>query len=441
MTSGGSPSRLAAPAASGGAVLALLLGIAPSLSGQLPSASAADLALGGQSVATARGFAAVASNPAGLAMPGTPASTLAALPLRVGSGIDPVTLFDVGEYDGRRIPHAVREAWLRSIEAEGEESGAAEARLTWVAASRGSLGVQISTSAVGHARLNPDAAELLLFGNAGRTGEPRAFILQGSSFDAFVLSTAAFAAAIPLDLAIGDAPDQAFAVGATLKLTVGNVLYMGRDVGTALSDDPLRVALRFPVIQTDTAGGRYENGTGVSMDLGFQWEAEGGRWGAGLAIRNLFDTFAWDLDALYYRAGTALFDQDRSDTDFVARPVREAPPALLEPVRDFGFGRALVLGVVHRPREGLDVTGELRARGGSGLEMEPRFQVGAGVELRTASGVPLRGHAAVVAGGVRLGGGATVPLGGLLLSGGFSWLTGSRDDAGMAMIALSFGGS
>ena len=415
---------------------------------QLPSASARVWALGGLSTASVRGFGAIGTNPAGLAMPRSPDLTLTALPVSpdalrwyllaaLDGGMRPVTFGDLNDWTGSDIPPPVREAWLQRIEGVGRQRGSVSLALTPIALARGSYGFQLTTSGVVQTSLNPDAAELLLFGNAGRTGEPEEFQLAGSTLDAWALTSAAFAGAIPLGIEIGDAPGQSFAVGATLKLTLGHALFLGRDVGSTFAGEPTQLASRFPVIQTDTSYRSLDNGRGVGLDVGFQWESP--RWGAGLALENLVQTFAWEREGLWFRPGTALFDADLSESDFGARPAREAPLALREAVTDFSLGRTLSVGVVHRPGERLLLGGEVKARFAAQPARGPPLEVGATVEALPTPRLPLLGHLAIVRGGARMGGGATWVAGRFQLSSAISRLTGEIDST-LWMFALSLGG-
>jgi hypothetical protein len=422
------------------ALCAWVAGALPSMA-QLPNASAAELGMGTRSVATARGFAAVALNPAGLGMPRTERFTVAAFPLRIGAALGPVTLWDVGEFDGRRIPDAVREVWLQRIEASGSQTALAEGSFTAAAVSSGSFGFQLSTLAVLGGELNPDAAELVLFGNAGRTGEPREFRLAGSRLDAWMVTTAAIAGALPLPTEIGDAPNQSFAVGATLQLISGNALYLARDLGSFFSGDPLEIWLRFPVVHTEPGRNLAMSGKGVALDLGFQWEAD--PWAMGLAVSNLVSFFSWDEDELSFRPGTALFTQDDQQDDFTPRPAADAPAGVLAEVRAFRFGPRIAAGASRDfdVGPGLRVAGQLDLALGDSSVPDPAFEVGLGAELQATPRVPVRAHAALLSGGGRLGGGVGATLGRALVSLSGSWVTPGAEAASAVMLTFSIGGS
>src|SRR5919199_6728839 len=70
-------------------VIALACTAAHQAAAQLPSASAVALGSGDNYTALARGYNAVAWNPAGLAMPGNPGFSLTILPVRGSGGLRP----------------------------------------------------------------------------------------------------------------------------------------------------------------------------------------------------------------------------------------------------------------------------------------------------------------------------------------------------------------
>jgi hypothetical protein len=385
--------------------------------GQLPSPSAAELGLGGRSAAVSRGFAAIQGNPAGLAMPRAARKTWAVLPLHVGCALGPVSCGEVAEWSGRDTPDAVREGWLQQVEAYGRQDVRARGSATLAAAAIGKFGFQLSTAAAGGARLNPDASELILFGNVGRTGEPRVFRFGGSSLDVYAVTTAALGVGFPLEVEIGGAADQFFAVGATLKYTAGNMLYLGRDLGSYFSGEPLELWLRLPVVQTD--GPALRAGDGLGLDLGFQWEAA--PWSVGLSVQNVVSTFRWDVDRLVFRPVTALITDDDADSDFAPRPASEAPAALLDAVRSFRFGPRARLGLAKTVSPRAQLFGQLDARLGRSADPGPPTELGVALEYALHERLPVGVHGSVLNGGVRVGGGAGVRLGALHVAGAVSY--------------------
>ena len=103
--------------------LAMACAYALPLGGQIPSASAPALGLADNFTALARGFNAVAWNPAMLGMPDNPRFSLGILPLRGAAGIGPITLADVAGYQSRFLDDAVKQEWLRGSSRRGASRG------------------------------------------------------------------------------------------------------------------------------------------------------------------------------------------------------------------------------------------------------------------------------------------------------------------------------
>ncbi len=404
---------------------------------QLLSADAAHLGTGQSYTALARGFGAVSLNPAGLAMPGSPEASVAVFPLELRRDLDPVSAGDVADFQGRQIPRSTREEWLSAVEAEGGQRGGFAGGVSPVSASVGRFGFQLSTTGGAEASLNPDAAELLLFGNAGRTGEPGTFDLAGSSLRAFAVTTAGLAYGHPVDVpGEGD-----LALGATLKYSVGNALLLARDAGdggSSISGDPLEVRLDFPVLQSDSAfdDPNLNAGSGVGLDLGAAWEA--GAWSVGAAVRNVFHTFEWDVGKLYYRSGTALLDRENRDSDFDARPASGAPASVLAPLNDLTLAPEVSLAAAYRATERLAVTAEARRRLGDGLPLAPGTRLAVGAEYEARPFLPLRAGVAKITDGVQFGGGAGVRLGSVEVGVAALARRGDAGDGSVAQLSVSY---
>ena len=144
-------------------------------SAQLPSASTAALATANNYTALARGFAATALNPAGLAMPGNPGFSMSfpLFPIEVRTGLTALTLSELAEFGGIALPLETKEDWLDRVIAEDGFTTRVGAAVTEFALSVGRVGFQISTVGVENSTMSADAFELALFGNAGRTGTTR----------------------------------------------------------------------------------------------------------------------------------------------------------------------------------------------------------------------------------------------------------------------------
>lgn len=402
---------------------------------QLPQASATALGMGFNTTASARGFAAVANNPAGLAMDDSPGFSLAIPAVAVEAGLGPVSLSDLADWEGRLVPADVKQDWLESVISSGSQAGSIFAGATPVALSVGSLGAQLSTQVGGEVDLGPDAVELLLYGNAGRSGSAGDFDLEGSFVDAFVLSTAA--------VSWGFRASERLTLGVTGSYSVGTGLVVGRDAGTVLRSDPLSGEVRFPILYPATEGPdssiAFDNGSGVGFDVGAVWV--GPTVTVGATIQNLVSTFEWDLDGFSYVAGEAVFEQGSSESNFEELPASGAPRTLLDAADELTLKPVFAVGASMSPTPVLLVEADIRKRVSGGLSVGPDFHAGVGAELRALPVLPLRGHLAVVSGGVQVGGGASLVLGPVNLSGAVALRTGDVSSATLGMITLSFGGN
>ena len=401
---------------------------------QLPGTSAAALGMGENHTAIARGFAAVALNPAGLAMPEGPSASATILSIRAVGGLGPVDLGDLADFEGGTVPAEVRQRWLDEITTAGGEEGAAGGELTWLALQAGRFGVQLATTADMVASVGPGAAELLLFGNAGRTGEPVDISLVGSRFDLAVTSTIGFAYAHPLV----HADDRALSAGATLTYTMGHLMATAFDARGAATAEPLEVRFDLPVLQTDSTlglGGR-ERGSGVGLDLGLAWQA--GPIRAGFTVRNVFNTFAWNEEQLYFRAGAVTVDGETRATDFAPQPFSAAPDGVRSHLHDLRFAPMVAAGVAYQARADLRVTGDVRQRIGESMSSAPATHLGAGAEFRPVAWLPLRAGGAVITEGYLLAAGVGLDVGAVRLDAGAATRNDDAGAASLGMLTLSF---
>ncbi|MDH3272771.1 MAG: hypothetical protein OEN56_15640 [Gemmatimonadota bacterium] len=414
-------------------VLVALACLATPASAQLPQASAAALGLGFNMTASARGFAAVANNPAGLAMANSPGFSLAIPAVAVESGLGPVTLANLVDYENRVVPTSVKDAWLADVTAAGGQSGSVGAGLTPVAFNVGSLGVQISSQIGGEVSLGSDAVKLLLYGNAGRTGAAEDFDLQDSALDGYVVSTAA--------VAYGFRASPGLHLGVTGKFMVGTGLVVGRDDGTSLTSDPLGADIRFPMLYPTAPNDElnFNNGSGIGLDVGAIWV--GPALTIGATIQNLVSTFAWDLQGFSYTPGEAFFDIGDSDSNFDEFPAAGAPSVLLTAADELTMKPVFSAGAEMTLSPVLRLSADIRKRVSGGLSFGPDFHMGVGAELTALSFLPLRAHLAAVSGGAQLGGGASVVLGPVNLSAAGAYRSDDFADAVLGMLTLSFGGN
>lgn len=399
---------------------------------QLANASATTLGLGENGMASARGLAAISLNPAGLGMPGSGFS-LAFAPVRARSGLGPVKLGDLADFENTVVPSSTKEDWLSRVADADGQTGSVGAEITELALAAGKVGFQVSTLVSGDLNLAPDIVELILYGNAGRTGTPASLSLRGSSLDAFAVTTAGLSVGLPLSTTEGS-----MALGVTLKYSVGHVIAIGRERGGSLQSDPIKVDVNFPIVTFDDEDASFDNGSGLGLDVGFQMKRD--RMSFGATVQNLFNSFSWSEDNLVFRPGTASLEEGSNDTDFDKRDYSAAPADLKQAVEDMGFDPTISVGGAYDVNEDLTVSADLRNRFGDGLNVGPKLHVGAGAEYRGLRVLHLRGGAAIITDGVQLGGGLSLVLGPVNLSAAGAIRTGDMDDTALGQFTLSFGG-
>lgn len=406
----------------GAAIVAALLVPGAALA-QVANPLAQAVGMGGNYTALARGLGAPAWNPAGLGMPDNPGASFTLLPMNFNAGLSPISPADLAEYEGVLIPKAARVEWLNTITEDGGEKGSLGADVTFLAMSVGRFALSASSSVRSRVNMAPDVAEVFFFGNAGLTGSPKDLSLAGSNFDVAGTTTLAASLAIPLSLSLGPLPDQHFSVGATFKYIIGNFLILGQENQSTLSSNPISVDVRFPMIHTpfpDSAGERsfsdiMNNGGGYGVDVGAAWQ--GGPFTAGVVIKNVVNTFEWDLEGLQFRQGTATWNADTSTVNFDTASIDLAPQELLDRIETlYTFSPVLQAGAAMKVLPFLTVTGELRHAIDDNLNVGTRNHVGVGAELTIIPFLPLRAGLAAISGGYQASAGAGLKLGPVQLS-------------------------
>ncbi len=419
---------------SGAVLLAASVMTVATARAQLPSASPAALGMGDNYTAMARGFGAVAWNPANLGLPGNPKFSLAILGVRGSSDLGPISTTDVARYEGVSLPDEVRNEWMQRIESQGGEQGDIGGGVTYLGASIGRFAMQVSSAVSGEANLAPDAMELLLYGNAGRTGTPRAMNLAGAHVSGALTTTAAVSYARPLELPIGH-----LSIGATAKFITGNALVHGEDGGSFLAANASEIDVRFPLIVSDTGGASSANhGRGFGLDIGGAWQS--GPLTAGLAVQNIINTFKWDASGFLYKPIDGYYGADTSYSQTgPALPLDSAPASMRDWLDAQRFTPALAAGVAFRATRALTVTADLRHELGDGMRVGDRTHTGIGAELRAIPFIPLRVGVSTAADGWALAGGTGLEIGpvNLTLSAQDRHTTAGRSPA--VALGLTFG--
>lgn len=399
--------------------------VAVPASAQLPSASTAALGMGDNFTAAARGYHAVAWNPAMLGIPNGPDRSIILGQLGVHAGLGPVTLGELDAFEGAVVDMATRRRWLERIQADGGESGTGGADVTWLAAQAGRFAVQVSSVGRAAAELSPGAAELFLFGNAGHDdGRPRAIDIDDSELHGSAVTTAALSYAQPFVTAAG-----VFSFGATVKYTLGHAMLLGENQGSRITADPV-IDLRFPIVSTRRAGER-DNGTGVGLDMGAAFTR--GDVTIAATVHNVVNTFEWNTRNLVYRPGTALLDGTRHETSFEETAFAQAPAELRSRVADLKYRPVFRAGIAWTASEKLLLTADVHSKSGDAtLTPGPKFHAGGGAQYRLLPFMLVRAGGAVITDGFQVGGGLGLELGPVSLHGSLA----RRGDETITMLTL-----
>ena len=386
------------------AVAALLVGAA-ALPAQAPNASAAATGLSGAFTARARGYDAVAWNPANLGFRDNPDFSLAILAFHGSSGLDPISLGDFAPYSGKQLPATQRETWLQAVANEGGENGRVDGGITPLAVSMGRFAIQIAASVAGSTKLSPDAFEAVLFGNAGRTGTSKDLDLAGSAFRVGAFTTAAASYGISFG--------ESFSLGVTGKYIVGNALGIAEDQGSTSTQNA--VTVNFPMIYSHPDSD-VVIGNGIGADVGMAFKS--GRMTVGATVQSAFNNFKWDESKLRSKSGTALFNGTDNDADFDDQPYTSAPASLRAKVADDKFKPIVAAGIAFEVASSLTFSADVRQQMGDALLLGPKTQAGAGFEFRGIPVLTIRGGAAYVTNGWGASGGVGLDLGVLQIGAG-----------------------
>lgn len=379
----------------------LLAGTAVTVAAQVPNASSAATGLSGAYTARARGYDAIAWNPANLGLLGNPDFSLTMLALSASSGLDPISLTDVAPFSGKVLPAAQRDQWLQTITAKGRESGRVDGGVTGLALSAGPIALSISGSVAANTQLGPDAFEALMFGNAGRTGTAADLSLKGSTFHAGAFTTAAAS----YGLGFGGR-DNHFAIGVTGKYVIGNALAIAQDQGTSSTDAGITV--NFPMVFTHPDSDIVA-GSGMGADVGLAWTHK--RFSFGAAVQNVMNTFAWDETKLRARTAMAVFNATSDTSDFSEHPYSTAPASLRALVADDKFKPIVSAGIAYELNGVTTFSADARQRIGDGIAIGPKTLVSGGLEFRGIPLLKLRGGAAYITDGWGVSGGASLSFG------------------------------
>lgn len=379
---------------------------------QLPNASTAAFGMGGNFTAIARGYEAVAWNPANLAMPGRPGFSLGIGVLGGSVGLDPIDFKTMHAFSGQVVDSATRVEWLNTVRLAGGQQARIDGGVTPLAFSIGPIGIQTGATAYTNLNLSPDAYEaLLLFGNAGNNnGNAKDLDFTGTSIRAGVMSAvaASFAMPVPINFTAGLLPNERAAIGVTGKYVMGNGLIIAQDNGSVLGGSEMTID--FPMIVPDSNfSGAL--GTGIGFDIAASWS--GGPWRVGFLAENVVNSFKWDTGKLAAVSGTGSFTVDSNTTNFDEQlPYSTAPQFLRDIVDAQGYKPALTLGAAFNVMPSLTLTADMKTStgGDDAITIGPKSRMGVGAEWRIIPFLPIRAGVASVTDGWQAGAGIGLRL-------------------------------
>ena len=451
ISSHGPRTRVAGAAAA--AALMSLAAFAMAAAQQL-NTSAAAAGVGGNFSARARGYDAVAWNPANLGLPGNPGFSITILPVTASFTLDPITLGDIKSVQDQKapstVPRATRQAWLDKVTAAGGETGTPSGG-TNVAISAGPFALQLGMTFFGAVKLNPDAVQAILFGNVGPDGTVRTLSFQNSKYNAGGVTTAA--------LSYGHAfgahkeGDGILSFGATVKMIGGNIVSIGQDAGSNINANGGTIS--FPSVGTrsfqdckDDSGqlktgctpmtgpGGGFSGNGLGADIGVSWLRD--KLGLSATIQNVFNSFSWDESLLAYRPGSGQFDVNGDTTNFDEQAFANAPASLKSAIANYKFKPTIAAGMAYELTRYMTISADARQQmaGDQEIVIGPKTSVGAGVEYRGIPMLSLRGGADYITGGSAFSFGAGLRFGRYELGGAIAVQQG--DNKGTSLLVNLF---
>jgi len=388
-------------------VLAGLL--APALlSAQLPDPSTRALGMGDAYTSLARGYEAVAWNPAMLAAWGRPFLTIGLPHVNVEFGSNAYGFSDVRKYANSYLTDADKQTLLSKIPGSTLDIrsliGAEPFGL-----SIGPFAFMVGTSGEVDAGVSKDAVRMALFGNAPQNGVFSSFSAAGSNGRAWAATTAAGSFALPFQLPVGR-----LSVGATYKYVIGNFLGTANDLGSQVSFDPLFSATEagqalytnyatgcsFQPLGTGSCGGQAGKGYGVDLGAALQI-AHGAITLSGVVV-NALGSMTWDASRLAYdrtlRQSTQAASGTVTDTTVESVSLTDEAAIQADPqaralndslLANADFARLLRVGfALHKGHLTLSAQGQLRLK--AGLDQESSQLLAVGAEYRVLGIIPLR---------------------------------------------------
>ena len=410
-------------------VLLVALLAPAALRAQMPNIAPRSVALAGAYTSLARGVEAVAWNPAMLGARGGPEITFALPRLSLELGSNTYSWQDFRHYANRNLTDQDKQDLLGKIALDDSVLTIRSiVGLAPIGISAGPVAITAATSGDMDLSLGRDAIELVLYGNAHRTGPGQYFTARGSSGRAWAATTIAGSIALPFNL-----PQGRLSVGATYKYVIGHFIGRANEVQSSFTVAPLLAAQAegqalytdytsdySPSKPDDILGGQGKAGSGYGVDLGATLQLGGRSATLSVALINAVGKMTWDAARLTYERTGYTLDQtttggvQQDSTHFVlTTPAAiEADPAaraLRDSVLAHGdFARIARLGFALRSGA-LSLSADAHVRLKEGLDRQPARYVAGGIEYRLLGILPLRagvgwdfGESLTLAGGAGL---------------------------------------
>ncbi len=253
------------------------------------------------------GITGLVTNPALLALPGMPRLSISLPAVDANLGLAPVGLTAFTPFSGALIPASVRNTWLDQVRAAGGGSMDASLGVRALGIQVGPFAVVGGTTAGAQATLPPEAAELLLFGNAGRTGTLEDIAVNGGAARAWVVSSIGLSHGRRLPIApFGGA----LAVGATASMLYGHALADLAPVDATIGATAGTISAHGSVLTWgDTLDAKS---SGMSLDLAAAWTR--GRLTFGATVSNVVNTLRFSEKNAFARERDISATTDSSQT-------------------------------------------------------------------------------------------------------------------------------
>lgn len=366
-----------------------------------------------------RGPAGAIYNPGNLGLPGNPKFSLEIPAVGVSYGSAPISLKEIKNYENEIIPDDVKSEWLDRIRSEGGYQLAVEGVARGIGVSFGRFAFNILGAGVGRGNIPPDAAELLLFGNAGEDGDPSDLTFDNGRASGFALSyvMASYGRVVMRKEQGGST--RLLSIGASAKYAMGHAYANMWQVDGTVSGDPLESDITFPVVSITPDGG-FKVADGFGLDVGAAYQQ--GRLTLGFSVTDLVNTLTWDPDKAFVRDGSAVVNDDSSAANFAKRPLDdpsvdpEIRDRAIEELKNAELDPVLRASAAYRFRDNLTLVGEFLHRTGDRvIQPDAKTSVGVGAEYRPIQMLPVRAGFALITGGARWSLGAGIEFWGMRL--------------------------